>query len=83
MKAVLIEHLSEMTKNNNQTGELYKLFKFYHITDKNKECMILNRVLMMTSENIHFNNFMFEPLVDLSPLYLKTLYEDVKGLSIE
>ena len=83
MKSILNEHLTEMEQNNSQTGKLVKLFKEYHNDDKLDECMILNKVLMMTSENIHFNNFMFEPLVDLSPLYLKELYEEVNGLSIE
>lgn len=42
---------------------------------------ILGEVLMMTSENIHLNNFMFEPLVDTSSLYLIDLYKRVKNLS--
>jgi len=42
------------------------------------KCRILNRVLMLTSENIHLNNFMFEPLVDISILYLKKLYNQCK-----
>jgi len=83
MKSILNEHLTEMEQNKDQTGKLVKLFKKYHNDDKRDECMILNKVLMMTSENIHFNNFMFEPLVDLSPLYLKELYEEVKDLSVE
>lgn len=42
---------------------------------------ILSKVLMMTSENIHLNNFMFEPIVDVSLGYLKDLYNEVKALS--
>ena len=34
---------------------------------------------MLTSENIHLNNFMFEPLVDISILYLKSLYNECKS----
>ena len=40
----------------------------------------MDRVLMLTSENIHINNFMFEPLVDISILHLKQLYMDIKVL---
>ena len=35
---------------------------------------------MTTSENIHMNNFMFEPIVDLSTKYLIDLYKEVKTL---
>ena len=42
-----------------------------------KGCSILTKVLMMTSENIHLNNFMFEPIIDLSLGHLKDLYEEV------
>lgn len=38
---------------------------------------------MTTSENIHMNNFMFEPIVDLSTKYLIKLYKDVKKLVIQ
>ena len=35
----------------------------------------------MTPENIHMNSFMYEPILDLSDLYLKNLYEKVKEMS--
>lgn len=41
---------------------------------------VLTKVLMMTSENIHLNNFMFEPIVDLSLEHLKDLYKEVAKL---
>ena len=40
-------------------------------------CLLMNRVVMLTSENIHVNIFMFEPLVDTSSLHLKQMYCDV------
>lgn len=43
--------------------------------------LVMDRVLMLTSENIHINNFMFEPLVDISILHFKKLYGDVKELA--
>lgn len=48
---------------------------------KTNNCSILMKVLMMTSENIHLNNFMFEPIIDLSVEYLKKLYQEVDKLS--
>ena len=80
MKGILTEtQLLEMKPNRNQSGELVKTLKKYHMVDKENECLILGRVLMLTSENIHLNNFMFEPLVDISILYLKSLYNQCKN----
>lgn len=70
----------EIVPNRNQTGELVKVFKAYHLQDKESECLLLNKVLMMTSETIHLNNFMFEPIVDTSIWALKKLYRDVSVL---
>lgn len=38
---------------------------------------LLEQVNLMTSENIHVNSFMYEPLLDISDHHLKSLYEDV------
>lgn len=79
MRKVLTElQLAEVNENRNPTGELVGVFKKYHSVDMEDKCRILNRVLMLTSENIHLNNFMFEPLVDISILYLKKLYNQCK-----
>ena len=48
---------------------------------KTEESLILDRVTMMTSENIHLNNFMFEPIIDMSSENLKRLYKEVKSLN--
>ena len=37
----------------------------------------INKVLMLTSENIHLNNFMFEPIVDMPMRHLKALLNEV------
>jgi len=60
----------------NQTGELFKLFveKF----PQSDKIEILERVNLMTPENIHFNSFMYEPILDLSEKHLIDLYTDVK-----
>lgn len=81
MESVLSEaQLAELRLGRNRTAELLNIMKKYHYVDKEKECLLMNKVLMLTSENIHFNNFMFEPLVDISILHLKQLYTEVKGL---
>lgn len=81
MTGVLTEaQLTEIKPSRNRTGELLRVMKKYHEGDMEAECLEMNKVLMLTSENIHFNNFMFEPLVDISILHLKQLYVEVKGL---
>ena len=74
------DQVQEITPNKNQTGELVKVFKLYHLQDKEDQCLLMNKVLMMTSETIHLNNFMFEPIVDTSIWSLKKLYRDVTVL---
>ena len=71
------EHQAEIKPNSNQTGELLKALKKYYADSYPEVCLLMNRVVMLTSENIHVNNFMFEPLVDISSLHLKQLYSEV------
>lgn len=44
---------------------------------------ILDKVLLMTPENIHLNSFMYEPIIDMSDEHLKRLYHDVRCLAQE
>ena len=71
-----IDDLSEFDKN--QTRMLFEKFK--DNSDENNDIEILERVAIMTPENIHVNSFMFEPLLDMSDAALKDLYSDVLGL---
>lgn len=81
MKRVLTaEQVAEIRPGWCQTSELLTVLKKYHWVDMEKQCLLMNKVLMLTSENIHMNNFMFEPLVDISILHLKQLYNEVKAL---
>jgi hypothetical protein len=41
---------------------------------------ILQRVVLMTPENIHLNSFMYEPILDMSDDHLRKLYTDVLAL---
>ncbi|MBD3350341.1 MAG: hypothetical protein GF364_02540 [Candidatus Lokiarchaeota archaeon] len=65
--------------SSNQTVKLYKLFreKFQNKAQANE---ILERVILMTPENIHLNSFMYEPILDMSDEHLKNLCLDVKNL---
>ena len=41
----------------------------------------LERVNLMTPENIHVNSFMYEPIIDMSDDHLRKLFNDVKALN--
>lgn len=65
-----------------QTRKLRDLINFDK-SDPNdlKSEEIIERVLIITSENIHINSFMYEPIVDMSLEELVKLYNDVNMLS--
>lgn len=76
----LLEHgksETELKVNKNQTREWTKVYKKSLSTDAN--CDIIERVNMMTPEQIHLNSFMFEPLIDMSVHHLVQLYNDCKA----
>ncbi|PIC62615.1 hypothetical protein CSV79_16120 [Sporosarcina sp. P13] len=62
--------------NKNQTGMLFKEYKKI-ATVGSESLIVLERVNIMTPENIHLNSFMFEPILDLSNHHLSKLYSDV------
>lgn len=39
---------------------------------------VLNKVSIMTPESIHFNSFMYEPIIDMDIIELKQLYTDLQ-----
>ena len=41
----------------------------------------LDRVMLMTPENIHLNSFMYEPIVDMSDEHLRKLHKGVMALN--
>ncbi|WP_427791834.1 hypothetical protein [Brevundimonas diminuta] len=65
---------------SSQTGRLLGRFKKDH-PDKAAEVKILERVALMTPENIHLNSFMYEPILDMSDEHLRRLYQDVSALT--
>ncbi|GAA7104972.1 hypothetical protein Kyoto57A_04240 [Helicobacter pylori] len=68
----------EFKSEKNQTRELYDATK-KELTDDEKR--IIQKVLMITPENIHINSFMFEPILDISLDHLYTCFEEVKNLN--
>ncbi|GAA9164671.1 hypothetical protein Taiwan244_04130 [Helicobacter pylori] len=68
----------EFEPKKNQTRELYDATK-KELSDDEKR--IIQKVLMITPENIHINSFMFEPILDTSLDHLYTCFEEVKNLN--
>src|SRR5262249_36756052 len=64
----------------NQTYQLFARFKdqFPAAADN---IAVLDRVILMTPENIHLNSFMYEPIIDMADNHLKKLYAEVKQLA--
>jgi hypothetical protein len=65
--------------DSNQTYKLLERFKFAFKTEL-ASIEVLQRVLLMTPENIHVNSFMYEPILDMSDNHLRKLHEDVSAL---
>jgi len=63
----------------NQTSNLIKKLK--EVAPNNANLYVIDVVNLMTPDNIHFNSFMYEPLIDISSANLKELYKDVKLLA--
>lgn len=66
--------------NHDQTRVLIDKYKDI-ITKEDKIDKILERVNLMTPENIHVNTFMYEPLIDMSVNHLVDLYKDISNLT--
>ena len=64
----------------NQTIELYKKYRALFAKEDNK-IKTLERVNLITPENIHLNSFMYEPILDMSSDELKKLYDDIKNMA--
>ena len=67
------------TIQKNQTARLIKRFK--EISNGKKESAeyieLMDRVNLMTPENIHLNSFMYEPILDMSSEHLCSLYKEL------
>ncbi|MFN0191419.1 MAG: phage infection protein [Aestuariivirga sp.] len=65
---------------SNQTPQLLKKFQEIYPTDL-ASLGVLQRVVLMTPENIHLNSFMYEPILDMSDSHLRNLYKAVIALA--
>lgn len=79
----MISRINDSTQtesiSGNQTRVLRDLLHFNRTSaDDRKIEEIIDRVLIITSENIHINSFMYEPIVDMSLDELITLYNNIK-----
>ena len=68
-----------LTIEANQTTRLLKEYRQLFPADK-VAIGVLQRVALMTPENIHLNSFMYEPILDMSDDHLRKLYVDVLAL---
>ncbi|KUM23667.1 phage infection protein [Mesorhizobium loti] len=63
----------------NQTAKLLGRYRKQFGTDPSLR--VLDKVVLMTPENIHLNAFMYEPILDMSDEHLRKLYGDVSALT--
>lgn len=66
--------------DKDQTRELISIYKNTFSTMKT-QIEILDRVNLVTPENIHLNSFMYEPLLDIADEHLKELLTDTSNLN--
>lgn len=64
---------------SNQTAKLLTRYRQNPRADA-ESVRVLDEVALMTSENIHLNSFMYEPIVDMSDDHLRNLYKKVLSL---
>jgi len=67
---------------DNQTIKLIEEYK-KRFPMETSAIEVLDRVNLMTPENIHLNSFMYEPILDISDYHLKEIYKDIKRLKGE
>lgn len=64
----------------NQTYAFFKMYK-NKIAQGHQSIKTIEKVILMTPENIHLNSFMYEPILDMSDEHLRKLYAEVSSLS--
>ena len=63
----------------NQTTALLKRYRADFPAER-ANVGVIQRVLLMTPENIHLNSFMYEPILDMSDQHLRRLHAEVVAL---
>lgn len=69
--------VANITANQSQALLSAYMKKFVAETEN---IQVLQRMVLMTPENIHLNSFMYEPILDMSDEHLRRLYRDVVAL---
>lgn len=64
----------------NQTPALLKRYRADFSGDV-ANIAVIQRVLLMTPENIHLNSFMYEPILDMSDQHLRRLHAEVVAMT--
>jgi len=64
---------------SNQTHKLFDRFRT-KLADQTEAIERLQRVIIMTPENLHLNSFMYEPILDMSDEHLRKLHTDIVAL---
>jgi hypothetical protein len=62
-----------------QTSTLLERF-IEKFPEEKSQRKTIEKVLLMTPENIHLNSFMYEPILDMSDDHLRALYKEVSAL---
>ena len=65
--------------DSNQTHKLFDRFRT-KLADQTEAIERLQRVIIMTPENLHLNSFMYEPILDMSDEHLRKLHTDIVAL---
>ena len=79
----MIDNINDLSFISSIIGnQTYTLFKKYkeQFGDTNSTVKTIEKVILMTPENIHLNSFMYEPILDMSDDHLKDLYRKVQAL---
>lgn len=71
--ANLVQQINSI--KSNQASKLFELYK----RQESNHVDLIEEVNMMTPEGIHLNNFMYEPLIDMSAEHLVKLYNRCKN----
>ena len=74
-----LKHINTDNITSHQTATLFK--EYIAVNTDTATIEVLEKVNLMTAENIHINAFMYEPLIDISIFHLKDLYEKTKQLA--
>lgn len=74
-----LPNLDLTTISINQTQYLCKEYR--DLYPQSSSLIVIDKVNLMTPENIHINAFMYEPLIDMSAQHLVDLYQKVSVLA--